>query len=267
MEYLSLYLEFYKIRLKSVAEYRGAFIMISITKALSYAADFLVTWMMISTFQTMGGWKAHEVMVLFGLNSASYALAGTFFYHITTYLSNQVKDGTFDEVLTKPLNPFLYLSTRYFSTGYFGTFSISLFIIIFSLISGHVAMDFGKIAYLIVTLLSGGLITGSIMIILSVPAFWMLENNGLRAIFFNNIRDFVQYPITIFGKVIQIFMTVVLPYAFVTFFPALFILGKQDYSIFPSWFMYLSPAVAIVLFVIAYRFWMYGLSRYESSGS
>ena len=95
----------------------------------------------------------------------------------------------------------------------------------------------------------------------------MIENDAIRAIFYYNMTDFVEYPLTIFHRFIQIVLTVVLPYAFVTFFPALAILEKQDFSIFPQWTAYLSPFVAVVLFTIAYQFWFYGLRRYNSSGS
>ncbi len=70
-------------------------------------------------------------MLLFGLNSAAYAIAGTFFYHACTCLPNHIRDGTFDEVLTKPVNCFVYLSAKHFSIGYFGTFLSSVGIMVF----------------------------------------------------------------------------------------------------------------------------------------
>ncbi len=267
MEYLQLYLEFYKIKLKTIAQYRSSFFMTMFSKGMSYLANIVTIWIMISAFQTMGSWNAYEVLLLFGLNSAAYALAGSFFYHITTYLSKWVRDGTIDEILTKPLNPFLYLAARLFSTGYFGTMTVSLGIIVFSLLRLGVALSAGKILFLIAAILSGGLITGSMMLIFSVPSFWMVEISALRSLFFGSLSGYVEYPITIFHEAVQVLLTVVLPYAFVTFFPALFILGKADYSIFPAWFQFISPLVAAVLFTFAYKFWFYGLRRYDSTGT
>jgi len=266
MEYLGLYYEFYKIKLKGIAQYRGAFFMTTFSKAVNYFARFLMIWIMINTFQTMGSWSAWEVLILYGLDSAAYALAGSCFYHTTTYLSQLVRDGTMDEVLTKPLNPFIYLASRYFSTGYFGTFSISIFIIVYSLVKLQIPFTLTRILLLVITILSGGIITAAMMIICSVPAFWTVQNNGFRNVILN-LKHFVEYPITIFNKSIQFILTAVLPYAFITFFPALIILDKQDYSFFPAWLPYLTPVVAVVLFTAAYRFWLFGLKQYNSSGS
>jgi ABC-2 type transport system permease protein len=59
----------------------------------------------------------------------------------------------------------------------------------------------------------------------------------------------------------------VLPYAFINFYPAQFILGKEDYLGFPPVLVYLTPAVGIILFVVAYQFWRVGLNHYKSTGS
>lgn len=266
MEYLGLYYEFYKIKLKGIAQYRGAFLMTTFSKAVNYLSRFVVIWIMINQFRTMGTWSAYEVLILYGLNSASYALAGSCFYHITTYLSQLVRDGTMDEVLTKPLNPFVYLMSRFFSTGYVGTFSISIFIILFSLIKLQIPFTLSRILFLIVSILSGGIITAAVMICCSVPAFWMVRNSAIKNLVFD-MKHFVEYPITIFNKSIQFILTFVLPFAFITFFPALVILDKQDYAFFPEWLPYLTPVVAVVLFAAAYKFWFYGLKRYDSAGS
>ena len=120
---------------------------------------------------------------------------------------------------------------------------------------------------MIISVLSGALITGSILLITSIPAFWMLDSSALRSIFYGNMSRFAEYPLSIFGKLVQVILTVVVPFAFVTFFPALAILDKQDYLFFPTWISYISPLVAAILFTIAYKFWFYGLRRYDSAGS
>jgi len=267
LEYLGLYFEFYKIKLKSIAQYRASFFMTTFSKAASYLSRFIVVWIMINTFRTMGTWSTYEVLLLYGLNSASYAIAGAFFYHITVPMKRMVGDGTMDEILTKPLNPFIYLAARNFSTGYFGTFFISLFLIVFCLLKLEISFTAGKLLLLAAAFLSGGLITGSFMLITSIPSFWMIRNSALPQLFFHTPSRFSEYPLSIFNKAIQFVLTVLLPFAFVTYYPALLILGKQDLMLFPAWVSYLTPAVAVLLFVIAYRFWFYGLKRYNSTGS
>lgn len=265
MEYLGLYLEFYKLRLRGVAQYRANFFLMAISKFVRLLAQFITLWIMVQAFGVMGTWSAGDVVVLFGLNTAAYAVAGTFCYHLTNYLAPMVRDGTFDEVLTKPLNPFWYLSTRFFSTGYVGT-----------MLLGLVAIGYGfsqsgaspwRLLFLPVAIVSGGMIVASLMLITSAPAFWMVQNSALSMLFFGLPGQFADYPLSIFHGLIQVILTVALPFAFVTYYPAMVLLGKQDVGLFPSWLGWLSPLVAALLFWLAYRFWFYGLRRYEGAGN
>jgi ABC-2 type transport system permease protein len=62
-------------------------------------------------------------------------------------------------------------------------------------------------------------------------------------------------------------MTFVVPFAFVNYFPAQYILRKDDMAQYPEVFMYLTPIIGIVLYVLAYAFWKYSLKYYKSSGN
>lgn len=266
MRYFKLYLEFYKIKLKGIAEYRSAFFLTSVSKFVNYLAQFITIWIMVNAFKTMGAWNSYEIMLLFALETSSYAIAGSFVYHITTYLSSLIRDGTFDEVLTKPLNPFLYLASRYFSWGYFGTMCISLSVMVFCFFKLGIVLGIFKILFLIVFIISGGLITSAMMILSSVPAFWIVESRFISHLM-SEIKGLTDYPITIFSKALQILVTLMVPYAFINFYPAQYFLGKNDFSIFHPVLQFLSPIVGVTLFFIAYKLWMFGISRYKSTGS
>lgn len=265
--YFPLYVEFFKIRLQAIGDHRGGFLWTTFAKAASYTAQFAMVWVMIAAFKAIGTWSPYEVMLLFGLNGTAYALAGSFFYHTCTYLGQHVRSGTFDEVLTKPVNPFVYMSAKNFSIGYFGTFLSSLGIQVFCFVKLGIRFSVLKGAFLAVTILSGGMITAALFLLASIPTFWLVQGSGLKDLLFGDMRTLSEYPITIFGKAIQVALTFVLPYAFVNFYPARYFLGKSDLSVFHPWFQFLSPAVAVVLFAAAYGFWNLGIRHYKGTGS
>ena len=62
-------------------------------------------------------------------------------------------------------------------------------------------------------------------------------------------------------------LTLILPFAFVSFFPAEYFLGKPESSIFPTFFQWGTPLVGLILFLLAYRLWSYGVDGYQSTGS
>ncbi|MGG4144243.1 ABC-2 family transporter protein [Paenibacillus algorifonticola] len=267
MHYAQLYLEYIKLRIMGVAEYRKAFFMGGLAQFASYGAEFLIIWILVDKFQSINGWGAYEVLFLFSLNLCSYALAGFFFFTPTTQLSNMVKNGTFDEVLTKPLNSFVYLVCREFNSAYISHFGLSIGVIVICLTGMESTITFGDIVFLIIVIISGALIQGAGLIFTSVPSFWIIETQGLREVLFFQIKNFIRYPITIYNKAVQVILTFILPYAFINFYPAQYFITKDDFVFFNHNVQYFSPVVGVVCFVLAYRFWLFGVNHYKSTGS
>lgn len=266
MHYASLYLEYIKLRIMGVAEYRKAFMMGGLAQFASYGAEFLVLWIIVDRFQSINGWGAYEVLFLFALNLCSYALAGFFFFNPTTNLSQMVQNGSFDEVLTKPLNSFIYLICREFNSAYISHLLLSIGVIILCVRNMEQVVGAWDIVMLIVFIISGALIQAAGLIMTAVPSFWIVETQGLRGVLFIQIKNFIQYPITIYNKAIQIILTFILPYAFINFYPAQYFFAKEG-ALFSHGIQYLSPLVGIVLFILSYKFWFVGINHYKSTGS
>lgn len=267
MHYLDLYLEFIKIRLQSMMEYKKAFLTGALAQAISYGTEFLLLWIMIQQFHSMAGWSAYEVMFLYALNLLSYAFAGFFLYMpCAEMLSPMIQSGEFDEVLIKPMNPLLYLSCSTFCYGYLSHVTLSVLIIVICFLKLGIIVTPVKILFLLVVVLSGALIQGAGFLFTSVPSFWIVKSNSLNSFMYMS-KYFIQYPLSIYNKVVQVILTFVIPYAFINFYPAQYFLKKNDFLMFHPLFQYLSPAVGIILFVGAYRFWGLGLRHYKSTGS
>lgn len=264
---IKLFFKMLKINIKSIAQHRGSFILYTLSKATYFVTSFIMLWIMIKTFHKMGNWSPYEVMFLYALANCAYAIAGSFLYHVCNTISNDVRDGSFDLVLTKPVDAFVFWTSAKFSTGYFGTFFVSFSVIFISLYLQGITLNLVKIIFLLLTIISGGVIMGAIMLLTTVPAFWIVKNNAIMSIVWGSMSHFVDYPISIFNKTIQIILTFVLPYAFINFFPAQMILEKDDFLMFHPVFQYLSPIVAAFIFMLAYRLWKFGINHYESTGS
>ncbi|KAB2846375.1 MAG: ABC transporter permease, partial [Ignavibacterium sp.] len=115
--------------------------------------------------------------------------------------------------------------------------------------------------------LSGALIQGAAFIFTSVPSFWLVQSNSLMDIFIWDLKSFIRYPISAYHRIIQVILTLIIPYAFINFYPAQYFLNKNDFLMFHPVFQYLSPLVGVLLFIFAYRFWNTGINHYKSTGS
>jgi ABC-2 type transport system permease protein len=77
-----------------------------------------------------------------------------------------------------------------------------------------------------------------------------------------NISDFAKYPITIFPTLIQTIITYVIPFAFVSFYPAKVLLSQANgLSILAQ-----SSIACLIIGSCALWVWNKGLQGYESTG-
>ena len=77
------------------------------------------------------------------------------------------------------------------------------------------------------------------------------------------LSDFAKYPMGIYPKGIKIILTGIIPFAFTGYFPGSYFLGKEN--VFTG--IILTCLVSIIALFVAYRIWLIGISKYESSGS
>ncbi|MEA4824746.1 MAG: ABC-2 family transporter protein [Clostridiaceae bacterium] len=266
MNYFGLYMDFVRIRLRTMVEYRAETIWTGVAQAAGYLAEFAVLWVMIDRFGTIGAWNPYEIMLLYALNLFAYALAGSFFYRTSNRLPGYVRTGSLDEVLTKPTNPLLYLTCSGFLYGYFSHMIVSVIVLVICFTGLGIVLTAAKLGFLILTLIGGALIYSAVFLFVAVPSFWIVKTDAIGALLWSG-RSFVQYPVSIYNKAIQIVLTVILPYAFINFYPAQFLLSKNDFMMFHPVFQFLSPAVGALLFFLAYRFWISGIKHYNGSGS
>lgn len=263
---MGIYWAFLKIHLKSMVEYRGAFISHSIAKIIGWGADFLMLFVMISQVNQLNGWGAYEMLLLFGLQLWDYSMAGFFFYNVKENFSQYIQYGDFDQVLTKPVNPLFFLVCREFNTGYFSNLVVGGVAIAISIVKLNIQITLGNCFNFLIAMLGGTLIYCGIMMVQIFPSFWTIRSDAMGETEWV-FRTITRYPLSIFHKFLQYLFVFIIPYAFVNFFPAQILVSGNDFLGLSSYVKYLSLPVGIGFFLIMYVIWKIALKHYSSSGS
>lgn len=267
-DFIVLYNEFVRLKIKSAMEDRLSLLLGGLAQSLSYGAEFLLIWIVVNEFKVINGWLPYEVVFLYAINLFTYAIAAFFLFNPFTQLSNMIKNGSFDEILTKPLNSFGYLICREVNAAYYSHFIFSLVIMYFCYLRLNINLSIIGIVHIVSICLGGALIQGAGLILTSVPAFWLIENNSVRNVLYFKARGFIQYPISIYSKGIQVILTFILPYAFINFYPSIYLFEKNNESIFfGKGLVVATPLVGSGLFIVALLFWQLGIKHYKSTGS
>ncbi|MCD8574842.1 MAG: ABC transporter permease, partial [Erysipelotrichaceae bacterium] len=101
----------------------------------------------------------------------------------------------------------------------------------------------------------------SLKLLTASISFWTMNSMQVMVTVYN-ISDFAKYPITIFPTLIQTMITYVVPFAFVSFFPASVLLNQASgLSI-----LFQSTLACMITGSCALWVWNKGLRGYESSG-
>lgn len=266
-KYMRLYWIFIKISIRKQMIYRSAYLAGIVGQWLDYGAIFATLYIMVNKFTTLSGWNGSEVMILFGFSLLAYALGAALFYTPSVELTAKVRSGDFDQSLTKPIHPFLHEMFQGFNPGYVSHITLSVTLIAVSMIHLHCRLDFINIVLLLMMLFGAVLIQAAVLITSAAASFFTINENPIIEFLLFDMKAFMNYPITIFPRAIQFLLTFLLPYAFINFYPAAVLLGKDIPSGYPSALPYFSPLIGLLAFILSIFFWNRGLSHYKSTGS
>ena len=266
-KYMKLLGAFFRVTFRAATAYRSTYFAGIVGQWLGYGATFATLFILTTRFENLGGWTPSEVLLLYGLAVLSYCIAATFFFNPTTFLSSKIRSGEFDAALIKPLNPFVHEIFTGINPAYVSHFTLSMAIIIYALITSGFHPSLWNITSMIFMVIGAIFVQAAALVASSVMSFFTVNENPVLDFLLFNVKEFTNYPITIYPKAIQILLTFILPFAFINFYPASLLLGKAVPEGFPAVLPYLTPVLGIICFTLSVLLWNWGLKHYKSTGS
>ena len=256
-----------KYVMKSWFQYKVDAVLRSLAVFLREATGIFVIYFTLLKFDTLNGWNIYEMLFLFSLLFVTYGILILFFTGLRDFC-HTVRSGNFDRFVLRPrglLFQLIFCNADWFAAIGHGGLGIALFIIS----AGKVGIVWNAvtIVYYIFAIVGGVLIQGAIFLFLATLNIYLLETESIKELFYFNARKFAGYPISIFSKGIQAIMIYVVPFAFVNYFPAQYLLRKPDMAQYPEIYMYLTPVVGVGMYLLAYGFWRFSVKYYKSSGN
>jgi len=256
-----------KMSFRARMQYRVDTLVASLAVFIRESANIIAIYLALLKFDKINGWNVNEMLFLYSILFLTYAFVVALFADLRQF-SDTIREGRFDRYLVRPRSLLLQLilnNADLMATAGHGTLGILLFVISAGRVGIH--WNFTTILYYIGTIISGILIQGGLFIIFSSLCFYFVETNSIRSIFYWNMRKFAGYPISIYHKVIQVLLIYIIPFAFVNYFPAQYLLRKEDMVNYPVIYIYIAPFVGVVVYLAAYLFWRVSVRKYCSTGN
>ena len=252
-------------RIRSQLEYRVSVALQLVGSGLLTAVDFAAIAVIFANVPSLGDWSLGEVALLYALATTSFALTDIAIGHLDLF-PQMIREGTFDQILVRPLPSLLQVVASDFALRRFGKVLQGLAVLAFALATVEIDWTLGRVLAIPLAIVSGAVIYGAVWVALATVAFWIVDAMELVNAFTYGGSFLSQYPIGIFARWLRGLVVFVVPLAFVAYFPGLYVLGKEDELGLPEALRYASPVVAVAATLVAGAVWRNAVRHYRSAG-
>lgn len=265
-ELARLYGTFWLANLRGRMEYRTSFLLWFGNTVAFHAVSIGLIAALLSRFPSLNGWNLSEMIFLYSLGLLARGVYTTFFFPILR-IPYMVRQGSFDRMLIRPVNPLFQVLLQGSLTS-LNDLVIGVLVFSQAIRMVDITWSLPLALFLAAVVLGAGLIQAGISLMVASMAFWLIKVSGLTWTVQQIQNELVRYPASIYGRGVQLALTVFLPFAFTNYYPATTLLGKEDGSLLPAQTLGLfTPVVGLLWFGLAYILWKRGVSRYQGTGS
>ncbi len=246
--------------LSAQLEYRANFFASALESVAQVGVGLLGLALFLGNSDSLGGWSYPQAALVLGLFMLTQGFISVALQPNLSRIAEQVREGSMDFTLLKPLDAQFLVSTR----------NLNLFRLSDALVgAGIVVWAAARLPE--VTL--GGLLLGALLYLcalvmvysvwlsLSTTAFWWIKVPNITELF-NGAFGAGRFPVVAFPAPVRFALTFVVPIAFITTVPAQAALGQLSLTL-----AVISPLIALTLWLLSRLFWLHALRSYTSASS
>ena len=266
MELIKLYIIYVRLFFKSRAEYRASFFWGIIANFYSYFITYALFWFLLERFKSIDGWGFSEISILYIFNILTYAISGTLFWHTVYFLEQQVISGDLDRLFIRPIGIIPQLICQGFGYTFLGQILVSSLFLVNALRIEVPTWTVFEFVYLGTAVIGAVLLQSTGVLLTGSLSFWFYKSTSFGKLLYYDLRQFINYPLSIYPRFLQVVLTFVLPWAFINYYPSLF-LTKHPYLISNYVLCLIAPLIGFITFYLSIRLFYRGVRRYISTGS
>jgi ABC-2 type transport system permease protein len=270
--HLALYRRLVAAQIKSQLQYRTAFVLDLVSAALFAITEFMALALVFMRFPRLGGWTLGEVALLYGLVECAFSVMDIVFAGFDPpNFSQYIRKGTFDQLLLRPAHLVVQVFGSDFTMRRIGRLLVGLAILAVAFSQLNIDWTVLKLLYFPPVILGIILYFGGLFIVGATINFWTVESNDAMSLLTYGGSYLISHPMQIYQDWLRKLFTFVIPAIFLNYYPVLLLLGKPDPFGLPPLVLSIAPLLSLLvgatIFILALRFWFFGLKHYQSSGS
>ncbi|MEY9212663.1 ABC-2 family transporter protein [Thermobifida halotolerans] len=251
---------------RAFAQYPASLALLTLAQLGATGSELVAVLFVFGHVDALAGFALHETLLVYGLAGTAFCTADLLMGN-TERLGEHIRSGAFDTMLVRPVPPLVQLATDGFSPRRLGKLVPGATALAVALAAVEIDWTAGRAAMLAVLLVSGTALCCAVWVAGACVQFFVAEARELANSVTYGGQALTEYPLAVYARDVVRAVTFVVPLAFVSYQPALYLLDRPDpLGLWPG-LRHLCPAVAVLACVLAALAWRAGLRRYRSTGS
>ena len=241
-------------------QYRVNLVVQLLQSAVAVGTALAVLTLVFSHTTDLGGWSHDELLVVLGLHVLLGGLIATFVQPNMSRLMADVREGTLDFALLKPVDTQLLVSCREVNVWQLADVVIGV-AIAGTGVARVGAVDAAGALGFAVAVVCGTVLVYCTWLVVTTGAFWLVRMDFVAELF-DGLYQAGRWPVTIYPGWLRLSLTVLVPLAFAVTVPAQALTGRLTG-------VTLAAAVAFtgVVVVVTRWWWGRGIRRYDGASA
>lgn len=249
-----------RVALMTTAAYRASFVVDVLVGAVSSVAVVLPLVFVYDHAATVAGWSFPEALLVTAFFLALQGLVGTFVEPNLAAVIEGVRSGSLDYLVLKPVDAQLVASFQRIAPAKAWDLLAGLAVGGWALSALPTPSPADALAAVLLLTCGVAAIYG-LWVLVICTSFWFVRVDNLRFLL-GAVMDTGRWPVDIYRGWLRLLLTVVVPVAVVTSFPAMALLGRLDRGLVLH-----ALAVAAGLLLVSRLTWKLALRHYTSASS
>ena len=258
---MRLALLFLRIGVMNELHYRANFVIQLLQSVVAIATGLVVLSLIFDRTDDLAGWTRPELLVVMGVFTIVGGVIGFAIEPNMGQLMSDVRLGTFDYALTKPVDAQLLASVRQFRIWKLTDVLVGGCVLVWGILQLDTDVGWSGAAGFVLTIVLGGVTVYCFWLILTTGAFWFVRMEQLQELFTGLYRA-GQYPATIYPGWLRLSLTFIVPLAFAITVPSEALTDRL------TWVRVLvTVGFTLALMMVTRLIWRAGLKRYGGASA
>jgi len=258
--YWRIYRTFFVSSFARELEFRANFFA-KILQSIVWIAFFVLILLVIyGNTDSVAGWSRADSFILAATIFIMTSISAAFFMSLME-IPQQVRQGTLDFVITKPIDTQFWISTRRFNFDQIGNLLAGIALLIFGLAQTHITPSANQwLAYVLLVAASLA-IYYSFCLILMTTGVWLVRVDNLWVLT-ESATQVARFPMDIYELGLRRLLTFVVPLGFIATVPSSQLVRQVQWNM-----VAMGLTWALVALLASRWFWRFALRHYTSASS